>query len=547
MNKNKLAAICAVSFAVLYIIGIAWGMPSEFVSEIDSEFPSGPFNILSHLHDNGYASNYPVFHKLLMLPFYAILILIFKIMGQLITIGNTWPYGFTYPATAMTAMIVAARCISIAMGAGTIFILGLLAGRFFENMGVKNKLLIFSPVVAFGLSGVVAYYSRVSNYDIPQLFWWALSLLFLWNFITVTAARKRNLVLSALFAALAVATKDQTVFFVAGSSLLLFLFPSAEKSSCRTRHFFFFSLFAMGFYFAAAVLIQPFHWISHMKQVLFLNITSGRFAVYSGSAAGQISLFMECLRCLSHVITPCGIVIGTAGIVAVIAKKRWELLAVIALPILSAYFFIFARIHFVFERYMLNFAFLFAFASAAGIRFFIDLSPAHKVRYVQPVLFVITGTWLIYQLVFGFIPVTYAMVHDTKKQLSGMLPALVPAGDTIGWQGARFSLPNAGIYTRYRFAIPDSVYDSLHSTRMGHVFVRSSERRSWVLSDRDLLSSNGVTAEIARRNWIDTTGLRLIARIEDPPFVRDNIKVYSGAHRVLTFRVSIPYYLYKRN
>jgi hypothetical protein len=547
MNKNRIAVICAAAFAALYMAGIMWGMPSEFVSEIDSEFPSGPFNILAHFHDNGYTSNYPVFHKLLLLPFYAVLVLMFKITGQFTSFLNTWPYGFNDPVAAMTAMIIATRCVSIVMGTGTILILGLFACRLSENMGIKNRLFIFCPVVAFGLSGVVAYYSQVSNYDIPQLFWWSLSLFFLWNFFTGIDVRKRHLVLSALFAALAVATKDQTVFFIAGSSLLLFMFPNAEKPGRRAKNFMTFSLFAMGFYLAAAVLVQPFHWISHLKQVLFLNITSGRFAVYSGSAAGQISLFMECLRCLSHIIAPWGIVLGAAGMATIIAKRKWQLLALIGFPALSAYVLIFARIHFVFERYMLNYAFLFTLAAAAGIRILIDSLPTQKLRYVRPVLAVIIGSWLIYQMVFSFVPVTCAKVFDTKKQLSVTLPALVPAGDTIGWQGSRFSLPNAKIYTRYRFAVPDSVYDSLHSTRMGHVLVRSSGKRTWVLSDRDLLTNNGVPQEIAQRNWIDTTGLKLIARINDPPFVRNNIKVYTAAQRVLTFRVSIPYYIYKRH
>jgi hypothetical protein len=162
------------------------------------------------------------------------------------------------------------------------------------------------------------------------------------------------------------------------------------------------------------------------------------------------------------------------------------------------------------------------------------------------VLFVIVGCWLLHQLIFSFVPLTWAQYHDTKKQLAGILPAVVPAGDTISWQGSRFSLPNANVYSKYPFAIPDSVYASLKSSRMCRVFVRSSVNRNYVLSDRDLFCRDSALSAITRRNWVDTAGLKLVAKIEDPPFVRNNIKVYSAAFRVLSFRVSIPYYLYRR-
>jgi hypothetical protein len=546
MNDKRIAALLAFAFGGLYSFGIWWGMPSEFVPEIDSEFPSGPFNILAHLHDNGYTSNYPVFHKLLMLPLYGLILLIFKITGHVSSFVTTWPYGLDDPSSAMAAMIVAARIVSLIMGAGTIYVLGLLAGRRQESIGIKNRLLTFSPVMAFGLSGVIAYYSRVSNYDVPQLFWWSLSFFFLWQYVSETAARPKDLILSALFAALTTATKDQTFFFIAGQSLLFLLFPSSEKPLRRAKNFLAFTLWAIVFYFAAAVIVQPFHWISHMRQVLFLNITSGRFAIFPYSPAGQVGLFFEVFRCLSHVISPLGIVLGSAGLVAITAKRKWDTLALIGLPIVSAYIFIFARIHFVFERYLLNYAFLFALAAALGIRFIIDAPPAQRPRYFLPGLYALTGCWLLYQIVFNFAPLTYAQVHDTKKQLSSLLSSIVPANDTIGWQGARFSLPNASLYTKYRFAIPDSVYDSLHSSRMGHVFVRSIDKRTWVLSDRDLFCTDSALREVNRMNWIDTAGLMLVAKIEDPAFVRNNIKVYTAAHRVMTFRVSIPYYIYRR-
>jgi hypothetical protein len=547
MSSKNIVAL-AVFFGILYAIGIAWGMPSEFVSEIDSEFPSGPFNVLAHLRDSGYTCNYPVFHKLLMLPLYGVVLLILKMTGNFSSFSSLWPYGFSDPAGAMTILILTARYVSLLMGVGIVCILGLMANRVCGNGTIRQRLMVFVPVIAFGLSGVVTYYSRSSNYDVPQLFWWALSFFSLWKFIFETA-RRRDLVLSALFGALAAATKDQTVFFIAGSSLLLFIFPSSDKFfGSKARTFLVYSLYAIGFYIAAAVLVQPYHWISHMKQVLFLNITSRQFAVYSGSIPGQISLFIECTKCLSHIMTPWGIIFSILSIAALVVKKKHMVLAAIGLPAIVAYFFIFARIHFVFERYLLNYAFLFTLAAIFGIRFVIDIPRSQWLKYhlCRTVASVIAGCWLLHQIIFGFVPLTWAQFHDTKKQLTGIITAIVPSGDTLSWQGSRFSLPNADVYSRYRFAVPDTAYSTIRSLRLGHMLVRSNEKRSWVLSDRDLFCRDSALLEITRRNWVDTAGLNLVAKVEDPSFVRNNINVYSAAFRALTFRVSIPYYLYRR-
>ena len=403
--------------------------------------------------------------------------------------------------------------------------------------------------MAFGLSGVVTYYSRTSTYDIPQLFWWSLSLFFLWKYLFEPPFKKRDLISSALFAALTTATKDQMVFFVASSSLLLLVFPlSTDNFSNNLKCFIIYILYTIVFYCIAAVIVQPYHWISHMKEVLLLNITSGRFVMFPSTVSGQISLFIESLRCLSHIMTPWGMAISIISIPILIIKKKFNVLLTIGVPIFFTYIFVFARIHFVFERYMLNYAFLLTIAIALGIRCVIDTAISHKtLNYLLSALYLIMGCWLLHQLIFSFFPVTFAQYQDTKKQLSRILPAIVPVGDTIEWQGSRFSFPNADAYTRYHFAVPDAVYSSLGSSRVHHALVPSNANRAYVLSDRDLFCKDKNPIAVSHKNWIDTAGLKLIAEIHDPEFIQNHIQVYSAAHRVLTFRVSIPYYLYKRS
>ena len=548
MNRKFVIGL-AIFFGIIYAMGILWGMPSEFVSEIDSEFPSGPFNIIAHLKDNSYATPYPVFHRLFMLPIYAVILFGLKITGQCSAFSATWPYGFHNPAAALTLLITAARLVSLLMSTGTICVLGFMVNRIAGNSNPKYQFLIFSPVCTFGLSGVVAYYSRTSTYDVPQLFWWSLSLYFLWKYFFELPLKKRNLIFSALFAALTTATKDQMVFFEASSSLLLLVFPLATKTQNNNfKNFLTYSFYTIIFYCVAAVIVQPYHWISHMKEVLLLNITSGRFVMFPSTVSGQISLFMESLRCLSHIMTPWGLLFSIISIPILIIKRKFNVLILIGTLVTLTYIFVFARIHFVFERYMLNYAFLLTIASALGISCIIDTAISNKkLSYLLPALYIIMGCWLLHQFIFSFFPLTFAQCHDTKRQLSRILPTVVPPGDTIGWQGTRFSFPNADAYARYHFAVPDTVYSSFGSSRVIHALVPSNACRSYILSDRDLFCKDKNLTAVSRKNWIDTAGLKLIAEIQDPRFIQNHIQVYSAAHRVLTFRVSIPYYLYKRS
>jgi hypothetical protein len=547
--RNKFGVAVFICFLLLYAPGIYWGMPSEFVPEIDSEFPTGPFNIIAHLHDNSFATPYPVFHRLLILPLYVISLFVFKITGHFTCLSSTWPYGFSNPTLAMTLLILIARSVSLFMGAGIVCILGLMVKRTATATEKKYRLLVFSPVIAFGLSGVVAYYSRASNYDIPQLFWWALWLFFLWKFMFEHVTNIRDLVLSALFAGLSVATKDQMVFFIAGGSLVLFIFPRNGKSlAWKTKKILVYFLMALCFYCVAAVIVQPYQWISHMKKVLIMNITSGQFIMFGQGIEGQIRLFLECVRCLSHIMTPWGVALSALCSIVLIIKKSWPVLFFLGVPVIFTYLFMFARIRFVFERYMLNYAFLFTIIIACGISLLVRNATHDKRRYIVPFLSIIIGIWLLYQVIFSFAPLTYAQCNDTKKQLSLALPAIVPAGDTISWLGSRFSLPNAKIYTRYHFAVSDTFYSVSHSFRVGHVIVRNDRNRDYVLTDHDLFIK-----DVKKRNimqWsmmdtVDTSGLKLITMVQHPPFIQDNIKVYSAAARG-SFRVSVPYYLYKR-
>jgi hypothetical protein len=307
---------------------------------------------------------------------------------------------------------------------------------------------------------------------------------------------------------------------------------------------------ALGSYVCAAILPQPFHYVAHIRQAFFLTVTSGRFVMFTSDVRGQGALLLESVRCLSHVISFPGVVIVGMGIVALVVLRQWRVLCIVGIPALFSYCFMLARALFVYERWMLNYAFLAAVVIAAAVVAVLDRAPRNR-RYFAGVLTgMLAVIWLVYQTVFSFVPVTWAQsAGDAKSRLAAGLGTLVNRGDTLSFQGTTLTLPGARAYRDHPLALPVRVYDSIHSTRMGHALVRSDAPRRFVLSDHDLFGIERYQRDVDQWNgkdWVDTAGLRCVLEIRNPAWIEDNIRVYSAAHRARTFRVSLRYYLYER-
>ena len=111
----------------------------------------------------------------------------------------------------MTFFAVTGRLVSLAMSLGIIWCVSEMA----RLVTSKTRTGLFAAgacALGFGLT----YYGQVSNLDVPYLFWGLLALL--WGMRAVMERAPRRLWGAALFAAAAVATKDQAyaLFALAG-------------------------------------------------------------------------------------------------------------------------------------------------------------------------------------------------------------------------------------------------------------------------------------------------------------------------------------------
>jgi hypothetical protein len=282
--RNPLVWILAAA-AGLRLAGLFWGLPASDGWDDDGFVPRNFLTALALTYKQGTYFTYPPLHAfllaLLTLPGIVIALLQAPSFHQADVIAE-----FTKPAY-MTFFAVVGRLVSLVMSLGIIWSVSemtrLVAGR------RAGLLAAAACALNFGLT----YYGQVSNLDVPYLFWAALALL--WSMRAVVEQRPQRFWGAALFAAAAVATKDQAygLFLLSLLALLLFWFIADHWPRTQARKIAFTLLPAA----AAAVfalllvdgaLINP---SGFLRRIAFLAGPASRdYAEYSQSPAGWLAL-----------------------------------------------------------------------------------------------------------------------------------------------------------------------------------------------------------------------------------------------------------------
>lgn len=205
--------------AGLRLAGLAWGLPAADGWDDDGFAPRNFLTALALTWKPGSYFTYPPLHAIVLalpsLPVAA---------WALAHAPSLSPHDVIATITQvpyMTYFAVAARLISLLMALGIVWTVGemarLVAGRH------AGLFAAGACALNFGLT----YYGQVSNLDVPYLFWGSLALL--WCMRVVTEESPRRFWLAALFAAAAMATKDQAYgLFLLSLPLLLALWFAAD-------------------------------------------------------------------------------------------------------------------------------------------------------------------------------------------------------------------------------------------------------------------------------------------------------------------------------
>lgn len=498
---RPIALFCLV-FAILYSLGIFWGLPSVINPASDSIAPLGPLNWIAKYRDTAISYIYPPVHQIVLLFFYAIVLGLCKLAGLVGTISKVYPYGFRRPDLVFSSLLVVTNMVAIAMALAI-----LLYMRWFRITARQNT---WFAMCFLGLSGVFTYYARVGNMDVPYLFWMFTSLALAWKYLFDRPDLKL-LAYAGIAGALAIGTKDQSVGVELGLGLTLLLTaPDGLKESLdfRVRRGGTFGGALLVGYFVSSIAVNPWRWWAHARFVTSNHV----LPEFPLSFSGEVHVLTRTMTRMSHILSYEGMLLGAIGIAILMHRRLWRRLMVLWLPPLFYYVMIIMKLRSTEERYLLPLAFFLALC--AGVAVGEGLYAMRGRRMALAALAVAFLAVLGDQVIRGFFPVTYCQMFDTKQALARDLPGLVPAGSSILLTKMNsFNLPNSAVYDQYHLMLPAGMTIFPPSANAEHILQPYTAGFDYILSGTTPLTEVWPPTGQVVREW------------RYPAWIRDNVHV----------------------
>jgi hypothetical protein len=440
----KQARVAAVALGLaaiaLYLPLVGWGLPHATAPDRTKTFATDeilPLEGLAEMRSTFVSPaadrnfGYPWWHYFVVsaaqLPYVGALIL----SGGLADPSPVYPFGLRDPVTALKILTIIGRTVSVLMGAGIV-----LASFFFARALWDQATGVIAGMLTM-VSYPMFYYSRTGNTDVPAFFWSAIALTFLATMLS-SGVTRRGAVSLGVFAALAGATKDQTIalFFPLCLALLLPPLNHPPGTPYQWRPL----VLGLGaglaaYLFATGMLFDPHRHLMHLHAQLFDQGRVTDAAVYFPAAPptwhATALLGAGYGAALGAMMSWPVLLASAAGIAFGVRRARWHLFWL--LPF-ATIFVLFVRLPgIVVVRYLLPLTlFVDAFAALA-------LTTLWRSRFqatVVPLLFVLVGS----RLAMG-LDLSYAQLRDTRYAAAGWLREHYRAGDRLEYFGVTEVLP----------------------------------------------------------------------------------------------------------
>lgn len=421
--------------AGLRIAGLFWGLPASDGWDDDGFAPRNFLTALALTYKPGSFFTYPPLHAFIMailtLPGVVIALLQVPSFSQADVVGE-----FTRPGY-MTYFAVVGRLVNLAMSLGIIWCVGEMTRLI---AGARAGLL---AAAACGLGVLLTYYGQVSNLDVPYLFWSLLALL--WCMRTLVEQRVKRMWGAALFAAAAIATKDQAAaLFALSLPAILALWFTADDWPRRHARAVLTTLLLSGAVALVALLAidgaitNP---SGFVRRIAFLTgPASGDYAAYPGGSAGWFALLTDMADYFLHGYG--GVVVLLAGIGLALHLRRYrERSAWIAglLPVLALVSF---SLCFNFTALRTDGRFLMPQAVLATV--YIGIAADYFAfsfegwrRWVGRAILAVTALFALHHC----IAVNAAMIFDPRYDAERWMAAHIPAAETVETYGQNAYLP----------------------------------------------------------------------------------------------------------
>jgi hypothetical protein len=215
------------AFTVAQVVAMFWDQPSSYGWENDGVAPRDFFGGIAANLTPGAAHRYPLLHYLVI----GLNVLWVVAADWTVALATGAPLrSIVISVPSMTLIALSTKALHHAMTCVSLLALGRIV-RF--TFGVRPS----HHAVAFAMLNVsVAYYGRTTNVDAAYLMWVCLWVdrLLLWQ----RNGSRRQLTCLALFAAAAMATKDQAyAAFILPGLVFLLILPLRAPVSARAEHF----------------------------------------------------------------------------------------------------------------------------------------------------------------------------------------------------------------------------------------------------------------------------------------------------------------------
>jgi 4-amino-4-deoxy-L-arabinose transferase-like glycosyltransferase len=457
-NLEKSLILLVVLSVVLNALGLWWGLPPDeyFAWDVDGIAPLQPLVAAKHMFiddwwNSGYYNKYPLGHFFVLMAAYAPYIGYLWLTGGLNDPSEVYPFGLSDPDTALTVLALIARGISALMGVGIVVLVYLTARRF-----VGRRAALFSGLTV-ALSPAFIYYAHTGNVDTPSLFWCALGL-FAFGRLVAAQCELRNYLLLGGAAAMAAATKEQTIG--------LFLFLPLSVLVLHTQHAYarlprhraivraatdpklLGGLAASIVTFVVATHLI-FNWDGNMLRLRWR--LSGIHPIYGMEYPGGVGGVPEPAEALVSLAThtwdamnPVLFLVGLAGVVMLPLRARWA--RHFAVPLISYAVFAVALFSFYRARFVMEAVLALAFFAGPLLAGLWTLG----VKRSRVLVIGVALIWL-YSLAYGA-EVDYLMLRDSRYAAEAWFETHARPGATVEAYSHPVYLPRFPRHVNVRYA-----------------------------------------------------------------------------------------------
>ncbi len=419
----------------LYLPGIGWGLPEGSLGRTqpwgpDEIAPMGPLAWAHSIFTGGEAgpTKYPLFHYLLLAVGYAPYLLLQMVTGKLAHLSAAYPYGFADPAAFLQGLVLIARGVSVLMGAGTVVV------AYFTAKTLWDRTAAVLAGVFVMLMYPMFYYAKMSNVDVPALFWCSLVFLLSARVLREGWTVKRAIWMG-VFAALAIATKDQSyaVLILLPLGLLPFHLRALQGQGqmglwSRWKAPLAGLLASAAVYVVASGLaVRPDAYFRHLdfvRHAVVGNVPSFWYYRYSDDLAGYMGLLGESFQ---EVVDSLGwplFLAACVGILLSLFRGRSRLVFLLAIPLL--FLGVIFPVRHTAIRFMLPLAFILACFAAHALS--TGIQSGRSVLRVTAWFVILAGCG--FELLRGA-DLTYLLWNDPRYAASAWLERYVRPGDRV--------------------------------------------------------------------------------------------------------------------